>query len=176
MILLVLSPLASVGCAASYVITQAPTQPLSTFTAVSVPNVETQAWLDQNPYVTNDAQFSKWPAEIKLASTRIPEFASAYLKKYFNGDSNTDEKSLLIKTVLIDYNPGSRAARYWGGLGAGKGIIAVRVTVMDQKSGEIIAQGEAFGTVAGGLFGGSFHSAYEACGKGIARMIIDNYK
>ena len=54
---------------------------------------------------------------------------------FFNNNLDLKQKStgktLLVKTAVVECNPGSRAARYWVGMGAGKAVATVVIEVYE---------------------------------------------
>ncbi len=68
-----------------------------------------------------------------------PNFVHEPYVKGFAGSFNANldlklkatGKTLLVKTAVVECNPGSRAARYWVGMGAGKAVATVVVEVYE---------------------------------------------
>ncbi|TDI34316.1 MAG: DUF4410 domain-containing protein [Acidobacteria bacterium] len=64
------------------------------------------------------------------------------------------ENALIIEGRFTVLDPGSRAKRYWGGFGAGKGVWVIRGTVKD-VSGNLLAEFEQKRITVMGAFGGN---------------------
>lgn len=86
------------------------------------------------------------------------------------------ENTLVFKGTIIEYNPGSRGKRYWGGLlGWGKGFMTVQLIAIDKKSREEIFKGNVGSELSGGWFGGSFEGAVDKLKEEMVRCIQANY-
>lgn len=86
------------------------------------------------------------------------------------------EKTLVLKGNIIEFNPGSRGKRYWGGmLGWGKGFMTIQLTALDKKSREEIFKGNVGSELSGGFFGGSFEGAVEKLQEEMVKCIQINY-
>ena len=73
--------------------------------------------------------------------------------------------------AVVDWDPGSRAARYFIGFGSGRGHMTVSVTVTAADGSPAIT-GQVEGWVKGGAFGGSSNTSAEQVGRAIAEAII----
>jgi hypothetical protein len=71
---------------------------------------------------------------------------------------------------ITEWDPGSRALRYWIGFGSGTGHVTVMVDVPG-ADGASSLRGQVVGTVKGGLWGGASTNAAEAAAKAIADAI-----
>lgn len=67
-----------------------------------------------------------------------------------------------VDITIIDLEPGSRAARYFVGFGAGSGLIAAKVDVAGHGSFRMN------GKITGGAWGGNFVGVMEELGESIA--------
>jgi len=63
---------------------------------------------------------------------------------------------------ITEIDPGSRAARYWAGFGAGSGHITAIVTV--GRFGDLTIKG----TLSGGFYGGDMGSVFKSLGQKVA--------
>ena len=81
---------------------------------------------------------------------------------------------LTVQGRLVGFDPGSQAARYWAGFGAGEGTIVVEVTFLDEAGGTV-AKGAAWGSVSGGWFGGSLNSAGKRAAKAVVDFVQERY-
>jgi hypothetical protein len=93
-------------------------------------------------------------------------------KKWFKGGG---DQVLTIRGVLVGFDPGSQAMRYWVGFGAGSGEVIADTTFLEVNN-VTIARGAAKGTVSGGWFGGSTSSACDRVAKAIMDFIKSNYQ
>jgi hypothetical protein len=80
------------------------------------------------------------------------------------------EKALVVN-LDIDLVYGNRAARYWGGFGAGKGSVDSVLTVTDSQTGEEKFRAVAESDLAMGAFGGDMGSVL----KGNIKQLVDQY-
>jgi hypothetical protein len=83
-------------------------------------------------------------------------------------------RKLILTGRLVSLDPGSQAARYMIGLGAGSGEIVADVTFSDE-SGNTIARGAAVGGVTAGFGGGSINSAARRLADAIYKFIASNH-
>jgi hypothetical protein len=72
-----------------------------------------------------------------------------------------------VDIAVIDLDPGSKAARFWVGYGAGTGMIVADVTVAGHGSFRIS------GKITGGWFGGSFLGILRKLGREIADHLAE---
>jgi hypothetical protein len=72
----------------------------------------------------------------------------------------TATPTLVLKGVVIEYEPGSRGKRWCAGVtGWGKGFMTVQLTALDRNTKEAIAVANVGCELQGGFFGGSFSGA-----------------
>jgi len=74
--------------------------------------------------------------------------------------------------AVVDWDPGSRGARWFFGFGPGKGHMTLSVSVT-RPDGTPAITGEVEGWVKGGFFGGSANTSAEEAGVAIAEAIIE---
>ena len=89
---------------------------------------------------------------------------------YQENAGSTDEASLGFNLEL-DIIYGSRAARYWGGFGAGKGSVNSTFEVIDSKTKQTKYSTSAASDLAMGAFGGSMEAVIK---KNIDKL-LDSY-
>lgn len=92
--------------------------------------------------------------------------------KLFSEVTQTTEQTdnvLVIDGLLLSYEEGSRAKRYWLGFGAGKAYCTIQCTFINKKTGEEILKANFEGELAGGIFGGKSEESAE----GVVKAIID---
>lgn len=76
-----------------------------------------------------------------------------------------------VHITIVQWDPGSRAARYFIGYGSGEGAMTGEVAVVLATGRAPALEGEVRGWVRGGFFGGSSMNSAEQAGKAIARAI-----
>ena len=81
---------------------------------------------------------------------------------------------LTIRYRFIQYNKGSRAARYIVGFGAGKGSMTIETVFLDRDGNEL-ARIENGGEISMGFFGGSFNEAVDKAAKETAEYAQLNF-
>jgi hypothetical protein len=73
------------------------------------------------------------------------------------------EKTLLLRTKLDEVNPGSRAARYWVGFGAGSAWVKINGEIVDAKTSNVLLKFEQRRVAAMGMFGGDYDRMLNDC-------------
>jgi hypothetical protein len=91
--------------------------------------------------------------------------------------SSAPGKALILRTRITEVNPGSRAARYAVGMGAGRAQTFMRGQIIDSSTNQTLIEFEnAKATGWGGFFGGSyekvFHKELTELGDSIANLLI----
>ena len=71
------------------------------------------------------------------------------------------EGVLVMNGTVISYEEGSRAKRYFIGLGSGKAYCTIQVKFVDKATGEELARTNFDGELMGGIFGGSVDEAVD---------------
>lgn len=71
------------------------------------------------------------------------------------------EDVLTMQGTVISYEEGSRAKRYFIGLGSGKAYCTIQVKFFDKASGEELARTNFDGELMGGILGGSAEEAVD---------------
>jgi hypothetical protein len=79
--------------------------------------------------------------------------------------------STLVVSLDIDLVYGNRAARYWGGFGAGKGSVDSVLTATDSATGDTKFKAVAESDLAMGAFGGDMQSVLQSN----IRKLVDQY-
>ncbi len=154
-----------VGCAASYQVVKDNTIPLRSYRTVTVSKFSADEFWAKNAGLKNDV---KWTYQVNRAGDQI----SGKLTKYFASEwKGETDRELKIEADLFEFDPGSRAARYFVGFGAGKGRIGYHVTLKDAATSEAVGQLDAYGTLAMGVFGGDIGTAYDQCANAIIEYV-----
>lgn len=88
------------------------------------------------------------------------------------------ERRLILNGTVIIYDKGSRAARYFGGFGAGESKIKMRFVVKDAQTNAEVMSFEEQGTFKGlwTAFGGSQEEAYAKAANGVVKALIGELK
>ena len=76
---------------------------------------------------------------------------------------------LLMESTVISYEEGSRAKRYFVGMGSGKAYCTIQVVFRNKSSGEEIARTNFDGELMGGIFGGEADDTVD----GVVEAFID---
>ena len=87
-------------------------------------------------------------------------------------ETETVERVLVLKGIVISYEPGSSAKRYFIGLGSGKAYCTVQCQFFDKKTGRQVLKANFEGEISGGLFGGGAKGS----SKGVIEAIINYFK
>jgi hypothetical protein len=90
----------------------------------------------------------------------------------------TDETKgvAVLDGMVVSYEKGSRAKRYWIGFGAGKAYCTIRSTFTDKSTGEKILVMDFDGELAGGLFGGTADETVQAVVEAYLDYFDDYYE
>lgn len=96
--------------------TQLPSEDDNTYAAVKQVLADTATPLVEG---VREAEGKKLPAEVGAADVATP-------------------KTLLVRGKVLEMDPGSRAARYWGGFGAGAARTKIEGEVVDAASGKVL--------------------------------------
>ena len=83
--------------------------------------------------------------------------------------------SLVVKTTVVEMDPGSRAARYWGGFGAGAARVVLEIAVFDGGSNakllEIKQERRSGVGVGGGKYDKLLHRSLRQIGEDVAMVL-----
>ncbi len=87
------------------------------------------------------------------------------------GDKPVDPSAPMLKLVgtVTEYKPGSRAARYMIGFGAGTTKVKAHIKLIDRESGEVLFEDDVDGKVVMGVIGGESVGATRGLAKEIAK-------
>jgi hypothetical protein len=90
------------------------------------------------------------------------KFEQLLAKRLYKNDLISKGKDLTLKYRFVQYNEGSRLARYMtGGIGStGESSLTIFVDYVDSQ-GNVIGKIQTEGRIDSGLFGGSFEEAME---------------
>jgi hypothetical protein len=82
---------------------------------------------------------------------------------------------LLVRGQVSKLDPGSQAARYWVGFGAGHARVEIKCEIVDGGTGEVLASLTQARVSSGGLFGGSYDPLLakltEEVGEDLAKLL-----
>jgi uncharacterized protein DUF4410 len=149
------------GCAASYQVVKESTIPLRTYRTVTVSKISADEFWAKNAGLKSD---EKWTYQVTRAGDHISGKLTGYFASEWKGET---DRELKIEADLFEFDPGSRATRYFVGFGAGKGRIGYHVKLRDAATSEVVGQLDAYGTLAMGVFGGDIGTAYDQCANAI---------
>jgi hypothetical protein len=90
--------------------------------------------------------------------------------------TDVTEGVAVLDGVVVSYEEGSRAKRYWLGFGAGKAYCTIRSTFTDKSTGEQILEMDFDGELTGGLFGGTADEAVQAVVEAYLDYFDDYYE
>ncbi len=68
---------------------------------------------------------------------------------------------LVLEGVVVSFEKGSRAKRYWIGFGAGKAYCTIQATFTNKATGETVMKSNFDGELGMGFFGGSAEQAVD---------------
>jgi hypothetical protein len=80
-------------------------------------------------------------------------------------------KRLVLRGRVADIHPGSQAARYFGGFGAGAAWVKITGELVDAQTGNVLLKFEQQRVGSVGMFGGSYDGLLTGCVVEIARDI-----
>lgn len=85
------------------------------------------------------------------------------------------ERRLILSSTVVLYDKGSRAARYFGGFGAGQSKVKVRFILKDAQTNAEVMSFDKQGTFKGmfSAFGGSQEEAFAKAASGLVKALID---
>ena len=86
-----------------------------------------------------------------------------------------DTNTLILEGAIIEYEPGSRALRYFVGFGAGKAFATVQLRAIDKATKEEIFRGNIAAEQSMGIFGGSFDEVIQKLVEESVECIQMNY-
>jgi hypothetical protein len=85
------------------------------------------------------------------------------------------ERRLVLSSTVVFYDKGSRAARYFGGFGAGQSKVKVRFVLKDAQTNAEVLSFEKQGTFKGmfSAFGGSQEEAFTKAASGVVKALVE---
>jgi hypothetical protein len=129
--------------------------------------------IDITPLVANDVPLPspqdntyKAVKEVIASSMRpfLVEFTHALHDKSIvvrEGSSSGGPGLLIIRGRIMRIDPGSQAARYFGGFGAGAAAVQIKGEIIDGRSKKVLAQFRQERRSGFGLIGGGYHALLE---------------
>ena len=138
------------GCFHRYTVVEPPTKSLTDYSILEIAEFKTSL---------NDAKARGLASRF---SYRLHWVVTNHREKnpenivYEEVTLNTDQTNgvLLMQGTIIKYEEGSRAMRWWIGLGAGKAHCTIQVIFIDKKTGEELSRTNFDGMIVMGVFGG----------------------
>jgi hypothetical protein len=138
------------GCTHRYTIVELPTKSLTDYSVLEISTFKSNL---------NDARSrslaSRFAGRLRWAVMKQREKNPEDIV-YEEVTLNTDQTNgvLLMQGTIIKYEEGSRAMRWWIGLGAGKAHCTIQVIFIDKKTGEELSRTNFDGMIVMGVFGG----------------------
>lgn len=140
------------GCASHrYTVVEPPKTSLTSYSVLEIPEFNSNlksAEAEELAKVFDD----RLMREIAMYRAQNPDDV-VYDKIVKSTDQVADV--LLMNGTVISYEEGSRAKRYFVGLGSGKAYCTIQVKFIDKSTGEELARTNFDGELMGGIFGGS---------------------
>jgi hypothetical protein len=128
-------------------------------------------------YKAASASFSEGKSPVKVPD-EVKQVFEEKLGTFLYGDGGFQKGSdLKIEYRFIQFNPGSRFARYMlGGIGnTGEGSITVEAKYFD-NTGKEVCSVHCEGKIGSGVFGGDFDNAIEKAAKEITDYTKQTFK
>jgi len=147
------------ACGSSrYTILEPASEPLTSFSVMQV-----------NDFTSNLSDEDS----INLANRFADQLYTAIQEERTNGSEkmfftdivrSTDQSDgvLVLDGVVISFDKGSRAKRYWIGFGAGKAYCTIQATFTNKATGATVIKSNFDGELGMGFFGGSADEAVDA--------------
>jgi len=138
------------GCFHRYTVVELPTKSLTDYSILEISEFKTSLNDAKSRSLANRFAYRlNWA--IKNYREKNPEDIV-----YEEVTLSTDKTKgvLLMQGTIIRYEEGSRAKRYWIGLGAGKAHCTIQVIFIDKETGEELSRTNFDGTLVMGVFGG----------------------
>ena len=156
------------GCFHRYTIVELPTKSLTDFSILEISQFKTK--LNDNKAKGLASRFA-YRLHWAVKTHREKNPADIIYKEV---TLNTDQTKgvLLMQGTIIRYTEGSRAKRYWIGLGAGKAHCKIQVIFINKETGEELSRTNFDGVLAMGVFGGDADKAVD----GVVDAFIDYMK
>ena len=126
------------------------------------------------PLRVSSVQLSEETSTLDVPGYVHTQFAEYLNNELYSRNAFQRGPQMTISWSFTGFEKGSRALRYFVGMGAGKGKIMVHARFLDQKGHEI-ATVDGNGTVVMGEFGGSYNSALRECAFEIGKYAKDNF-
>ena len=145
------------GCFHHYTVVELPTKSLTDYSILEISQFKTNL---------NDAKSrglaSKFAYRLHWAVKNHREKnPEDIIYKEVTLNSDQTKGVLLMQGTITRYEEGSRAKRYWIGLGAGKAICTIQVIFIDKETGEELSRTNFDGTLVMGVFGGDSDEAVD---------------
>ena len=87
-----------------------------------------------------------------------------------------DDSVLVLDGVVISFEKGSRAARYFIGFGAGKAYCTIQATFSNKETGEVVLKANFDGELSMSFFGGSPEAAVKSVVKAFVEYFDEYFK
>ena len=146
------------GCASHrYTVVEPPKASLTNYSVLEIPE------FDSNLKSAEAVELAKVFADRlmrEIASYRAQHPEDVVYDQVVKSTDQVDDV-LVMQGTVISYEEGSRAKRYFIGLGSGKAYCTIQVKFRDKATGEELARTNFDGELMGGIFGGSAEEAVD---------------
>jgi len=107
----------------------------------------------------NDNTYGPVMAVLPVATDKLIEGLREHVKvSVVGGEGAKDDGTLILRGKVTQMDPGSRAARYWAGFGAGAARTEIQCEIVDAASGEVLVRFKQERRSGFGMGGGSYES------------------
>ena len=159
------------SCASNnFQVEQPATERFGSFDALEIGDIKTQ--IDVPGVATMIGALADVIIE-KIVGYNADDKVSPIFEKITKGASGT-KNPLIANCTVTTFEEGSRAKRYFISLGSGKAYTGLTCEFVN-AAGEMIAEADFEGELAGGLFGGGFSETYKAMANSIVEYLALNY-
>lgn len=147
------------ACGSSrYTILEPPSEPLTSFSVMQI-NDFTSNLNDED-----SANLADRFADQLYAAIQEEREDSSDRSVFADVVRSTDQSDgvLVLDGIVISFDQGSRAKRYWIGFGAGKAYCTIQATFTNKATGATVIKSNFDGELGMGFFGGSADEAVDA--------------
>jgi len=138
-------------------------------------NIEVEKFTVEQGVKFPEATLDVMTAEIVAELKKLNKFKQVSMKTAGNTQANTTENTIALSGAVTKYKPGSRAARYLVGFGAGMTKVKARIKFVDAASGSVLFDKEIDGKVIIGFFGGNSNDATRGFAREVAKIAKKNF-
>ena len=146
------------GCTHRYTVVELPTKSLTDYSVLEISEFKSNL---------NDAKSrglaSRFAGRLRWAVMKHREkYPEDIVYEEVTLNTDKTEGVLLMQGTITSYDEGSRAKRYWIGLGAGKAYCTIQIIFINKATGEELSRTNFEGKLYMGLYGGDSIEAVDA--------------